>query len=753
MKKILLTTCNAKYIHKNLALRWIYTTCPYQERVSLREFTIKDKKEKIVQEILSMHVDIICFSCYIWNITFTKEIIHELKKQNLRLHIIVGGPEVSYDSYHLIKEGVDAISIGEGEQSIWEYVDMLGDTPKEIEGMYTQAFPNKTYRKVDISWLEQFDDPYFLAFDKEDMGKRYFYLETSRGCPYGCTYCLSSTDRSVRMFSMEYVMNILRKLEKSEVKQVKLLDRTFNSDPKRALQIARYMNEHCKKQIFQFEIVAETLSEDLLTFFCEEADPGRFRFEIGVQSFNTKTLTSVGRIQNNKRLQEVIARLRKANCTMHVDLIAGLPFENIKSFQASFDELFALQASEVQLGILKLLKGTKLRSQQEEYGFHFVVQAPYDIVSTAWLTQEELIAIHNCADAVEKFWNSGVCKQVIQTILHLKWYDSPFQLFMDLGKEYAKLPRPYQPYALFQCFYPILSDKDKQHVDAILLTAYYPRFKQKPHRFCEGSVTLEKKKEILNFALEKGLDNQDRLYRYGMVDVGYDIALGLGYQLILYNTKQTLPKQYFIDKDKKILKEMKEMKEIMLATSNVHKVEEFQTMLAPLGYHVKSLLDLEEVIDIVEDGKTFEENALIKAKTIYELLHIPVIADDSGLAVNAMNGEPGIYSARFLGRDTSYDEKNQYIIDTCKDAKDKGCQFVCAIAYVKEDGTSTVFRGVVEGIVAEHMEGAKGFGYDPIFYYPPYKTTLANVSEEQKNAISHRGRALAQLIQYMEEGK
>lgn len=195
------------------------------------------------------------------------------------------------------------------------------------------------------------------------------------------------------------------------------------------------------------------------------------------------------------------------------------------------------------------------------------------------------------------------------------------------------------------------------------------------------------------------------------------------------------------------------MKDIMLATSNAHKVEEFQTMLEPLGYKVLSLLDLDEEIDIVEDGTTFEENALIKAKAIHDLLHIAVIADDSGLAVNAMNGEPGIYSARFMGKDTSYDVKNQYIIDTVRDVEDKGCQFVCAIAYVKEDGSSVVFRGEVEGIVADHMEGAKGFGYDPIFYYPPYGTTLANVSEEQKNAVSHRGRALQKLINYMEEGK
>ena len=194
------------------------------------------------------------------------------------------------------------------------------------------------------------------------------------------------------------------------------------------------------------------------------------------------------------------------------------------------------------------------------------------------------------------------------------------------------------------------------------------------------------------------------------------------------------------------------MKKIMLATSNAHKVEEFSVMLAPLGYEVMSLLDLEEPIEIEENGTSFEENALIKARAIHQLLGIEVLADDSGLAVNAMNGEPGIYSARFMGKDTSYAIKYQYIIDFCKDKEDKGCQFVCALAYVKADGSEAVFKGVVEGLVADHIEGEHGFGYDPLFYYPPYETTLANVDEEKKNAVSHRGRAIKALIAYMKEG-
>lgn len=194
------------------------------------------------------------------------------------------------------------------------------------------------------------------------------------------------------------------------------------------------------------------------------------------------------------------------------------------------------------------------------------------------------------------------------------------------------------------------------------------------------------------------------------------------------------------------------MKEIMIATSNAHKVEEFREMLEPLGIQVRSLLDLEEKVEIEETGTTFAENAMIKALSVHERLGIPVISDDSGLEVDAMDKAPGVYSARFLGYDTPYEEKNQYIMDQVK-GKTRTARYVCAIAYVEEDGAGHVFTGVVEGEIADHARGEKGFGYDSIFYYPPYGATLAEVSEEKKNAISHRGRALAQLIAYMKEAE
>ena len=190
------------------------------------------------------------------------------------------------------------------------------------------------------------------------------------------------------------------------------------------------------------------------------------------------------------------------------------------------------------------------------------------------------------------------------------------------------------------------------------------------------------------------------------------------------------------------------MKEILIATSNDHKVEEFKEMLEPLGYQVKSLKDLPEKIKIEETGKTFEENSMIKAMTLHQALGCAVMADDSGLMVDALDGAPGVYSARFMGEDTSYDIKNQYIIDAVK-GKERGAQFVCVISYVEKDGTATSYKGVVRGEINDCILGDKGFGYDPIFYYPPYQTTLANVNEEMKNAVSHRGIALRQCVEHL----
>lgn len=547
--KVLLTTLNAKYIHKNLALRWLYVSSYCKQDVCIKEYTIKEDIEKIVDELVNDEAEVVAFSVYIWNIEPTMQIIKRLKEKTNK-HIMIGGPEVTYDSYHLIDEGVDAISLGEGEIAFWQYIQMLENKESyEIQGIYTKAHPNKTVMKVDLSYNESLENPYFLTFDIKDMKNRYFYFETSRGCPYRCEYCLSSTDNKVRMFSEEYVFSILEKISKSDVKIVKLLDRTFNVHPSRALKIAKYMNECCPNQIFQFEIVAETLSEELLDFFCEKADKKRFRFEIGVQSFQKKTLEAVGRIQNNERLVEVITRLQKANVVMHVDLIAGLPFEGLELFKHSFNSLYELHTDEIQLGILKLLKGTKLKDKQDEYEYIFNHTPPYDILKTKWLSEKELQMINGCAHAVEKYYNNGRCRYVIDHIIDLGLYSDAFSLFLELGKQMEKLQRPYQPHHLFELIKTVLNDQDESIVDGLLNYDYYRIFKQKPKMYLKNKISSEKRKEIYALFIERGIIKEEEVYHYAHIDTIY-YQEKIGYQLVLYNNQQTYPKRWFIDEER-----------------------------------------------------------------------------------------------------------------------------------------------------------------------------------------------------------
>lgn len=538
--KILLTTLNAKYIHKNLALRWLYVTSPMKEKTTLWEFTIKDDLDKIANKIIDERFDVICMSCYIWNIEETRQIVKKIKEK-LDCVILLGGPEVSFESEFLLDEGVDALCIGEGEIANWEYISSL-DHPHEIKGIMTKQFMNRQYAYSDLKFNEQVEDPYFLEMDQKEMSQRYLYFETSRGCPYNCAYCLSSTDRKIRVFSEEYIMKILEKIKHSSVKQVKLLDRTFNCMPERALKIAKYMNDECS-QIFQFEVVAETLSEELLDFFCNEADKNRFRFEVGVQSFNEKTLKAVGRIQDNHRLKKVMKRMIDAGCILHVDLIVGLPYEDLASFKNSFNTLFSFHAAELQCGILKLLKGTSLKSQQNEYGFIYDEKPPYSIKKTAWLSEKEMEVIEYVAYAVEKFYNSYKYRRSIELFLKLGYYGNAFDLFEKLGKKLMTYQRRYYDHDLAMILKECMGDD--LEIDAILLSDYMCLHKQKPKKIL-SRVNKEVVKECYELLVEKGLCTLNECYHYGKVEYYYDSEIC--YQVLIYNAEQKFPRRFIVKK-------------------------------------------------------------------------------------------------------------------------------------------------------------------------------------------------------------
>lgn len=538
--KVLLTTLNAKFIHKNLALRWLYVTSPIQKDTTLIEFTIKDDPCDIADKIIAGGYDIICFSCYIWNIEPTKEVIRLIKKKS-DCKILVGGPEVSYESEYLLDEGVDAICLGEGEYANWEYITSL-DSPHEIKGIMTHQFPNREYIYADLKMNEKYENPYFLDFDLKDMDKRYFYLETSRGCPYNCAYCLSSANHAIRLFSEEYVMHILELIQHSSIRQVKLLDRTFNCLPQRALKIARFMNEKCIDQTFQFEIVAETLSEELLDFFIHEADKSRFRFEVGVQSFHMPALKAVGRHQNNEKLKKVMKRMIDAGCILHVDLIAGLPYEDLPTFRSSFNQLFSFHAAELQCGILKLLKGTSLKRNTEQYGFIYDEKPPYTILKTNWLSEDDLQVIHDVAYATEKFYNSHKFRRSIDILLEKGYADNAFDLLALCGKKLTEYNRNYHDHDLAIILKGCV--QDCLETDAIILSDYMALFKQKPKRLPLRKVDIQEIKACNQLLIEHKLCTQNEIYHYGRVEYYYDEEVC--YQVLLYNQHHTFPKRWII---------------------------------------------------------------------------------------------------------------------------------------------------------------------------------------------------------------
>ncbi|MCF0116199.1 MAG: DUF4080 domain-containing protein, partial [Erysipelotrichaceae bacterium] len=347
--------------------------------------------------------------------------------------IVLGGPEVSYESERFLYPTIDAIILGEGEKTFWQYVNQ----EENIPGILTHSYHSTTTSKVPLSYLEQFESPYLLAQDLKDMDKRYLYVETSRGCPYQCSYCLASLDNRIRFFSLDYLFKLFDQLSTTHVKQVKFLDRTFNANKERSIAIANKLLTMPETMSFQFEIMADTLSEELLAIICNNPIKSRFRFEVGIQSFNKKTLEAVGRYQNLDKLITNIKRLRQHQTIIHADLIAGLPYEDLSSFKSTYLQLFDLKVNEMQVGILKLLKGSRI-AYQEEYQIIAASEPPYQIISNPWMSKAAIVAVEHVALATEKLWNRNRCKATL-------WYlysqgINMFDFMQTCGQQIAALP-------------------------------------------------------------------------------------------------------------------------------------------------------------------------------------------------------------------------------------------------------------------------------------------------------------------------
>ena len=441
--KILLTAINAKYIHSNLA---VYSLKAYSqdEGVELAEYTINQRSEDILMDIYKRRPDVLCFSCYIWNLDVVEELVRELGKLMPDLVIWLGGPEVSYDARDVLCRlpMVRGVMKGEGEETFAELCKIYRcskHTDEELENLAGITFRRADGTIIENPWREVMDlsKVPFVYQRIEDFEHKIVYYESSRGCPFSCSYCLSSVDKRLRFRNLELVKQELQFFLDHEVPQVKFVDRTFNCKHDHAIAIWKYIAEHDNGITnFHFEVAADLLNEEELKIL-EGMRPGLVQLEIGVQSTNPDTIRAIRRTMDFDKVSEVVARIqKKGNIHQHLDLIAGLPYEDIQRFARSFDDVYELKPEQLQLGFLKVLKGSYMEEQQKTYGLEHKSRPPYEVLYTKWLSYEDVIRLKGIEEMVEVYYNS---RQFTHTIEALEQeYTSSFEMYDRLREYYEE---------------------------------------------------------------------------------------------------------------------------------------------------------------------------------------------------------------------------------------------------------------------------------------------------------------------------
>lgn len=435
--KILLTTLNSKYVHSNLALKYLYASAEKNSNsIDIQEFTINNEEDYIFTELLRKSYDIICFSCYIWNVDKILCLAENLKKAKPELKILLGGPEVSFDVIPFMSQHkfIDFIISGEGEAPFSELVETLLEDTREFEKIrgltYRQGGKIYVNPQAPPLHFESVPFPYLSLVCEED---KVMYYESSRGCPFQCSYCLSSLDRKVRTLSMERVKSDLSYFIYKRVKQVKFIDRTFNWEKKRCFEIMKYLIVSDNGVTnFHFELCGDLLDEELMQLL-STARPGLFQFEIGVQSTNESALRACNRKSDFAILAENVKRLIQLNnIHIHLDLIAGLPHEDYPSFRKSFNEVYSLKGHQLQLGFLKLIKGSPIREQVEEHEYVYRGQAPYEIISSKYISALALIRLKKIENVLDLYYNRGGFHRTLGFAVETLT-ESPFDFYEELA--------------------------------------------------------------------------------------------------------------------------------------------------------------------------------------------------------------------------------------------------------------------------------------------------------------------------------
>ena len=443
--KILLAACNAKYIHSNLAV-YNLKSCSgeYSSRVVVKEYTINQIRDDILKDIYLEQPDVICFSCYIWNISFVRELVPDLKKILPQVEFWAGGPEVSYDAVEFLKKNPAffGVMVGEGEETFHElagyYIERKPETLSEIRGVAFRD-ENKDRDIVHTGWRELMDlsKVPFAYSNLTEFKNRIIYYESSRGCPFSCSYCLSSIDKKLRFRDIELVKKELQFFIDNKVPQVKFVDRTFNCKHDHAMEIWRYITENDNGITnFHFEISADLLRAEELALM-KTMRPGLIQLEIGVQSTNPQTIKAIRRTMDFEKLKGIVEQIHSfGNIHQHLDLIAGLPYEGYDSFHKSFCDVYALRPEQFQLGFLKVLKGSHMMEMTGEYQILYKDREPYEVLSTAWLTYGEILRLKMVESMVEVYYNSGQFKNTL--VFLEKYFDDPFRMYEALGRFYEK---------------------------------------------------------------------------------------------------------------------------------------------------------------------------------------------------------------------------------------------------------------------------------------------------------------------------
>ena len=440
--KILLVACNAKYIHSNLAVYDLQAyASDYADHIVLKEYTINQQKDDIMRDIYLEHPDVVCVSCYIWNLSFVKELMADLIKILPGADFWAGGPEVSYDAEKFLTENSEfkGVMVGEGEETFKElagyYVEKNPQNLKDMTGICyrdgDQIIHNGWRQIMDLSSIP------FIYKDLSEFKNRIIYYESSRGCPFSCSYCLSSIDKKLRFRDTETVKKELQFFIDNKVPQVKFVDRTFNCKHDHAMAIWKYINEHDNGVTnFHFEISADLLREEELQEM-STMRPGLIQLEIGVQSTNPDTIKAIHRTMDFEKLKGIVDRIHSfGNIHQHLDLIAGLPYEDYDSFRYSFNDVYALKPQQLQLGFLKVLKGSHMMEMCREYGIVYKTQEPYEVLSTKWLDYDHVLKLKTVENMVEVYYNSGQFQNTLEYLE--KFFPDAFSIYERLGSFYME---------------------------------------------------------------------------------------------------------------------------------------------------------------------------------------------------------------------------------------------------------------------------------------------------------------------------